>query len=150
MSLKDTLLKDIQLATLAKNVARRNTLRLMRAAISNAEIEIGQPLSDKDEIEILTREAKRRREAIEEYAPLGRQDKVEEAKIELAIIDEYLPRQMERSEIEALARQAVIESGVSDISGIGDVMRRLMPKVKDRADGRVVSEIVKKLLAEGR
>ncbi len=149
MSLKDKLLQDLQQAMRDQNATRRNTLRLMRAAIGNAEIESGQPLNEVEEVEILTREAKRRREAIDEYSPLGRKDKVDEAKSELAIIEEYLPSQMEHAEIEALARQTIAESSVKDLSGVGEVMRRLMPQLKGQADGRLVNEIVRKLLSDG-
>jgi len=146
MSLKDKLLQELQQAMRTQNIAARNTLRLLRAAIGNAEIDAGRSLNEAEEIEILTREAKRRREAIDEYTPLGRQDKIDEAKTELAIIEEYLPRQMERSEIEILVRQAIAESGISDPSRAGDLMRRIMPQVKGRADGRLVSEVIRDLL----
>ena len=148
MELQDKLLQDLQQAMRTHEVARRNTLRLMRAALFNAEIDVGRPLSEAEELEILKREAKRRREAIEEYTPLGRLDKVEEAKTELVIIETYLPRQMERSEIETLARQVIAEVKASESSQVGEVMRLLMPRLRDKADGRIVNQIVRGLLLE--
>jgi uncharacterized protein YqeY len=148
MNLKDQLLRDLQLAMKTQDIPKRNTLRLLRAALNNAEIEEGHPLSDAEGTEILSREAKRRREAIDEYIPLGRQDKVDEARIELKIIEEYLPEQLGQEEIEAMARKVIAESGVIDSTGIGKVMRRLMPQLKGRADGRLVSQIVFDILKE--
>lgn len=148
MSIREQLLIDLQKAMKAQDVARRSTLRLLRAAITNEEIEAQHPLNEAEELDVIAREAKRRREAMDEYAPLGRLDLVEQAKTELAIIEGYLPKQASRLEIEELARQVIVEFGGQSKVQMGDLMRRLMAQLKNRADGRVVSEVVREILSE--
>jgi uncharacterized protein YqeY len=148
MELRDKLLKDLQQAMRDKDAQRRSTLRLVRAAVANAEIETGRPLSDEEVLEIINREASRRREAIQEYGQAGRQDLVEQEQAELSIIEGYLPRQLSQEEIEAAAREAIAELGVGSPSQMGEVMRYLMPQLKGRADGRLVNQMVRELLSE--
>lgn len=146
MSIREQLLTDLQKAMKNQEVARRSTLRFLRSAIANAEIEAGHTLSETDELDVITREAKRRREAIEEYTNLGRLDLVEQAKIELSIIEYYIPRQISRKEVEEAAIQVIADIGGKSNAQMGDVMRRLMAKLKNRADGRMISEVVRELL----
>lgn len=146
MSIKEQLLTDLQKAMKNKDVVRRSTLRFLRSAISNVEIEVGQTLSEVDELDVVMREAKRRREAIEEYTKLNRFDLVEQAKTELTIIEDYLPRQVSRQEVEEAALKVIADIGGKSNAQMGDVMRRLMEQLKNRADGRMVSDVVRGLL----
>ena len=148
MPLPDKILKDLQQAMRARDKQRTQTLRLLRAALKDAEIKAGQPLTDKDALNIIAREAKRCRVAIEEYGDLARQDKVDETQTELAVLEEYLPRQMARGEIEEIARQIIAEVSEPEPPQIGEVMRRLMPQLKGRADGRLANQIVRELLSD--
>lgn len=150
MTLRDKLLLDIQQSMRTHDVVRRNTLRLLRAAITNAEIEADNLLDEAKEQEILKREAKRRRESIEEYKRLERQDKADEAKLELAIIEEFLPNQMGKDEIETLVRQTISEMNVNSISDAGEVLKRIIPQIKNRADGHLILSIVKEFLSENK
>lgn len=147
MNLQRKLLEDLQRAIRTKDVQRRSTLRLIRSAVKNAEIEEGRALDDEEILEVIIREAKRRREAIGEYRKAGRQDLVEREQAQLGVIEEYLPRQLSREEVELLAREAIAELGVQDLSQIGIVMRDLIPRLKGRADGRLVNEVVREILA---
>ena len=103
-------------------------------------------MSEADELYVITCEAKRRREAVEEYTDLGWLDLVEQAKIELEIIEEYLPRQVSRKEVEDVALQVIADVGGKSNAQMGDVMRRLIAKLKNRADGRMISDVVRELL----
>jgi hypothetical protein len=154
MTLKDTLNTDLKQAMLAKDNVRRDTLRLLLAAIKQKEVDTLDPqkraegLTDADVVEVLTREAKRRREAIAGFAQGGRADLVAQEQAELVIIESYLPKQMGRDEIIPLARQAIADSGATSEKQMGAVMQKLMPLVKGKADGKLVNQIVKELLAQ--
>lgn len=147
MTLRDQLLKELQQAMRAQDVPRRSALRLLRAALTNAEIAAGSPLSEEEEVEIVSKESRQRREIIEEYTRAGRHDLAEQARAELKVIEEYLPHQMTGPEIESLARQVIAELRAKDAPRLGEVMRCLMPQLKGQADGRVVNEIVRRLLS---
>ncbi len=149
MSLQDRLTQDLKEALYQKDERRKNTVRLVKAAIKNAEIEQGRPLSDEEVLEIVAREARHRREAIAEFAKGGRQDLVEQEEAELGLLLAYLPQQMSREEIEQVVRQAIQEVGATSPAQMGQVMRHLMPGLKGKADGRLVNQIVKEILAAG-
>ncbi len=149
MSLKERLMEDLKRAIREGDERRKATLRLVRAAIVNAEIErYRQELDDEGVLAIIAKEAKKRRESIAEFARGGRQDLVDREEAELQILLEYLPKQMTREEIVAMAQRVIEEVGATGPAQMGDVMRRLMPQVKGKADGRLVSQIVTRLLAE--
>lgn len=146
MNIREQLLIDLQKAIKNQDVARRSTLRLLRAAIANADIEAQKTLDESEEMDVISQEAKRRREIIEDYTPLGRLDLVDQARTELTIIEAYLPKQASRDEIEEMANQMISEVGGSENAKLGDLIRRVMAQLKNRADGRVVSEVVRELL----
>jgi len=148
MSLKERLMEDLKRAIREGDERRKSTLRLVRAAIVNAEIErYRQELDDEGVLAIIAKEAKKRRESIAEFAKGGRQDLVDQEEAELQILLEYLPKQMTKEEIVSMAQRVIEEVGATGPAQMGDVMRRLMPQVKGRADGRLVSQIVKEMLA---
>lgn len=148
MDLAEKLMTDLKAAMRAGDQARRDTLRMLRAAIQNEEVARRSPLDDEAVIEILQREAKKRQEPLDIYRTAGRVDLAAQMEAELAVIAGYLPQPMGAEEIEALARAAIAEAGVNDLKGVGQVMKVLMPQVKGRADGRLVSETVKRLLGQ--
>ncbi len=126
--------------------ARLSVIRLARAALQNAAIDRRRPLTNDETTEVLAREVRQRRDAIEEYRRLGRQDAVQALEAEIEVLQAYLPRPLGPDEIRDLAAQAIAEAGVQDARGVGRVMARLMPRVRGRADGRLVSQIVRELL----
>ncbi|TMC49635.1 MAG: GatB/YqeY domain-containing protein, partial [Chloroflexi bacterium] len=130
------------------DAARRDTLRHLLAAVKQVEVDTRKELSDADVEQVLTREAKRRRESIESFQKGGRADLVSKEQGELQLIESYLPQQMSRPEIEALARQAIAETGAQSPAQVGAVMQRLMPQVKGKADGKLVNQVVRELLAQ--
>ena len=125
----------------------RDVLRFTLAALHNAEIAAGQELEDSDIVDVLGKEAKRRRESIEEFRKGGRQDLVDTEEAELAVLAAYLPRQLSRDEIAEAARQAIQEAGASGPNDLGKVMPVLMRRFRGRADGREVNQVVRELLA---
>lgn len=145
MKLADKILADLQAAMRAKDDTRRSTLRLVRAAITNVQMEADSELEEEQVRDILEKEAKRRREAIEEFSQANRYDLVDKTRAELTIIEEYLPKQLSRQEIEALVEEVITELTAQQLT-IGELMRRLMPKIKGRADGRIVNQIVQEKL----
>ena len=146
MSLKETLQKDRIAAMREGDTAKRNALGLLQAAIKQEEVDSQTLLDDKAVLEILQKQAKQRRESIADYEKAGRAEMVVTEQAELAIIETYLPQQMDRDEIAAIAGQIIAELGVTDAKGMGQIMGKLMPKVKGKADGRLVNEVVRDLL----
>ena len=146
MSLKDKLTEDLKQAMRQGDEQRRSTLRLVMAAIKNAEIEKRREMKEGELLAIIAKEAKQRRESIAQFEKGGRQDLVDREKAELQILVAYLPEQLSREEIEAQARQIIEEVGAASPAQMGQVMRQLMPLMQGKADGKLVSQVVKELL----
>jgi len=124
----------------------RSTLRLVMAAIKNAEIEKRREMKEGELLAIIAKEAKLRQESIVQFERGGRRDLVDRAKAELQILLSYLPEQLGREEIEAKARQIIEEVGATSPAQMGAVMRQLMPLMQGKADGKLISQVVKELL----
>ncbi len=146
MSLKDKLTEDLKQAMRQGDELGRSTLRLVMAAIKNAEIEKRRELEEGELLAIIAKEAKQRHESIDQFERGGRQDLVDREEAELQILLAYLPEQLSREEIEAQARQIIEEVGATSPAQMGQVMRQLMPLMQGKADGKLVSQVVKELL----
>lgn len=146
MTLADRLAGDMRKAMLARDALRVSTIRLARAAMQNAAIERGRDLTDEEVIEVLHREIRRRREAIEAYEKGGRDDLVQKETLELAILTEYVPAPLSPDELRAVVMDAIVQAKANDARDIGRVMALVMPKVKGRADGSAVNQMVRALL----
>lgn len=149
MTLKEKLAADLQKAMKSGDRTRIETIRTVRAALLEKEKERGaeRNLSPEVELGVLTAAAKKRRESIEMFEKGGREDLVDQEKNELAIIQEYLPKQLSEDELMETIRSVITETGAASESDFGKVMPAVMKLVKGRADGRRVQEMVKKLLA---
>ncbi|HEY8457671.1 MAG TPA: GatB/YqeY domain-containing protein [Actinopolymorphaceae bacterium] len=147
-ALKDRLRADLTSALKARDKVRSSTLRMTLTAVTNAEVagESARELSDAEIIEVLEREAKRRREAAEAYEQAGREDLAAKERSESEIIAEYLPAQLSDDELSDLVRTTIAEVGASGPKDMGAVMKALQPQVKGRADGRRVAEMVRSQL----
>lgn len=145
--MQDRLFSDLKQAMKKGDKMRQSVIRLARAEIQNAEKAQGKPLDDPGVIDVLSKEAKKRRESIAEFSKADRQDLVAKEEAELAILLEYLPPQMSREEIVAAARSVIEELGAQGPGDKGRVMGKLMPQLKGKAEGRLVSEVVAELLA---
>jgi uncharacterized protein YqeY len=130
-----------------KDNMRRDVIRLSQSAIKQVEIDTRKELSAEDVVAVLQKEAKMRRESLDELSQAGRSDDAAQAQLELNILEEFLPRQMSRDELAALARQIIAETGAKSAQDMGKVMGRLMPQVKGLADGNLVNQVVRELLA---
>lgn len=146
MSLKERLLNDLKDAMKAKDTVRKDTIQLIRSAILQVEKDKHVVLGDDEISEILARELKNRRDALSDIDKSGRADIKEKAEREIEIILEYMPKQLSRDELENIVRETIAETGALSPKDMGKVMKSVMPKVKGKADGAVVNEIVKTLL----
>ncbi len=147
MNLKEKIKADFIEAFKARDEVKSPVLKMLQAGIKNAEIEKRGELDDSEIIQVISKEAKKRKDAIEAFEKGGRTEMAEKEKAEFEILSAYLPEQMTEDEIRRLAGEAVKESGASDIKEIGKVMAVLMPKTKGKADGALVGKIVRELLA---
>jgi hypothetical protein len=133
----------------ARDVQRTQTLRMAMAAAQNLRIERRRDLTDEEVVDVLVRQVKQRRESIEMYRAAGHEDRAAAEEAEAAILGEFLPDQLDEGAIEDLARAAIAETGASAPGDMGRVMGRLAPQTRGRADGRQVSDVVRRLLAGG-
>ena len=147
MSLREQLDADLLKAVRSKDELRRSALRLIKASLQSDEKSLGKALGDDGVIQVLSREAKRRRESIDAFQKGNRPDLVEREEAELALISSYLPQQLSTEEITEIARSVIGETGAGGPGDRGKVMGKLMPQVKGKADGKLVSQIVGELLA---
>jgi uncharacterized protein YqeY len=148
MSLQTDLQTAMRAALKAGDARRVSTLRMAMAAAHNRQIELGHPLTDAETVEILDRQVKQRRESIELFRGGGRPELAEAEEAEIAILREFLPEPLSTAELERLARDAVASSGASGPADMGKVMGILVPQTKGRADGKEVSDLVRRLLSE--
>ena len=146
MTPEERIREDLHRAVKRQDRIRVSTLRLLLARMKNTEIAQQKPVDDDKIIDILTGEAKQRRESIEAFKRGNRSDLVAQEEAELAIILEYLPQPMTREEIIARARQVIELVGAKEAKDKGRVMSQLMPQLKGKAGGKEVSEVVAELL----
>ena len=146
MSLKTQISDDLKKAMIEKDAARRDAVRVIQAAIKQVEVDSRKDLDDAAVMDVLQAEAKKRREAITNFEQAGRTESADSERFELTLIETYLPKQLTREEIEAEVKAAIAQTGVTSSKEMGKLMGVLMPKVKGRADGKLVNEIVRALL----
>lgn len=147
MSLQERLIDDMKAALKAGDALRLSVIRLLRSELRNMEIAKGAPLTDDEIIQGVVREAKRRREAIEQFQKAGRADLVEKETAELKVLSQYLPEQLDEAEIVGIAQEVISELQATSKADKGKIMGALMQRVRGRADGRLVNQIVDRLLA---
>jgi uncharacterized protein YqeY len=148
MSLKERITSDMTAAMKDRSAARLSTLRMVKAAVQNREIEKGGELTDEELTKLLQSLVKQRRDSVEQYEKAERAELAEKERAEIAVIEEYLPRAASREEIERAVEEAVAETGASSLKEMGAVMKAALARLAGRnADGRVVSEIVKTKLS---
>jgi len=146
-SIATTIRQEMVAATKAGERFQRDTLRLLIAAIENGRIEAGHELSDDETLKVLQKEAKQRRDSIEEYRKGAREDLVASEEAELAIIATFLPEQLDDAAVRLLVEATIAEVGASGMDDLGKVMGPLMQKLDGRADGRAANAIVRELLS---
>jgi hypothetical protein len=149
MSLQTDIESAMRAGMKAGDAVRVSTLRMAMAAAHNRQIELGHELTDAEVVEVLDRQVKQRRESIELYRQGGRPELADAEEAEMAILREYLPELLTDVELERLAREAVASTGAKGPADMGRVMGALVPQTKGRADGKAVSDLVRRLLSEG-
>jgi uncharacterized protein len=149
MGLKETLHEDLTAAIRSSDKLVSGTIRMVLTAITNEEVagKEARTLSDNEIITVLSREAKKRREAAEEFAKAGRDDKAAEEKAEGEVIAKYLPAQLSEAEIKQIIAEAVAATGAAGPADMGKVMGAIKSKIAGKADGALVSSLVKSTLA---
>ncbi len=148
MSLSEQLNIDLRTALKSGDKLRAQTLRGLKSAVRYAEIEAGTVLDDEGIMTVIAKEAKQRRDSMAEFKKGQRDDLVEQEAAELAILEQYLPAQLSAEEIKARAKAIIAELGVTDMKGMGQVMGRLMADLKGQADGKLVNQVVRRLLSD--
>ena len=144
MSLKQQIISDLTASMKAQDAPRTSTLRMVKAAVMNREIEKGGEMDDEEMMKLLRSLVKQRRDSVEQYEKGGRPELADKEKTEIAVIETYLPQAASREEIEAAVAAAVAETGATSIKDMGKVMKATQAALAGKnADGRTVSEIVK-------
>lgn len=146
MGLREQIDDDVKTAMKAGEKDRLSALRMLTAALKNKQIDKRRPLTEEEVVEIVRSLIKQRRDSVEQFARGGRQDLVDKETAEIAVLEVYLPRQLSPEELEAMVREAVSQTGAQGPKDMGKVMKALAPMTAGRADGRLMSEMVKKAL----
>jgi uncharacterized protein YqeY len=147
MSRINTIEDEIKEAMRSRDGERRDALRLIVNALKNSEKELQRPLSEDEELQVLQRERKKRVEAAEAFRTGGREEQAVAEERELAILEEFMPEPLNEDEIEEIVDDAIAEVGATSMADLGRVMADVMPQIAGRADGSVVSQIVREKLA---
>jgi uncharacterized protein len=147
MSLIARIEEELKDAMRAREQERTDTLRMTLASLRSAEKELQRPLKDDEELQVLQRERKRRTEAAEAFRAADRQEQADKEERELAVIEEFMPEPMSEEDIERIIDDAIAETGATSLRDLGRVMADVMPQVAGRADGSVVSQLVREKLA---
>jgi uncharacterized protein YqeY len=138
---------ELATAMKAREKERRDALRLILNALRSAEKELQRPLHDEEELQVLQRERKRRVEAIEAYRAAEREEQAAGEEFELQVLEEFMPEPLSEDELERIVDDAIAENGATSIRDLGRVMADVMPQIAGRADGAVVSQLVREKLA---
>ncbi|HCM90155.1 MULTISPECIES: GatB/YqeY domain-containing protein [Vagococcus] len=147
MSLLDTLNDDIKLAMRSRDKETLAILRMIKTAIQNEQISKGDNLSPEEELTLVSREMKQRKESLVEFEKADRQDLVEQAKSGISIVARYLPEQLSDDELKVIITEAIASVGATSMKDFGKVMSTVMPKTKGKADGQKINALVKELIS---
>ena len=130
-----------------KEKDKLSVIRMIKSSIQNEAIKIGNELSEDEELTVLSREVKQRKDSLHEFDKAGRQDLVEKIRTELKYVELYMPKQLSEEEVSEIVKQAISETGASSKAEMGKVMSVIMPKVKGKAEGSLVNKLVQQHLS---
>lgn len=148
MSLLERLNNDMKQAMKNKEKDRLTTIRMIKASLQNEAIKLGkQELSEEEELTVLSREVKQRKDSLQEFEKAGRVDLVEKIQTELEHVEIYMPQQLSEEEVTEIVKEAIAETGAASKADMGRVMAVIMPKVKGKADGSLVNKLVQQHLS---
>ena len=146
MTLKDTLMNDLKESMKNKDQVRKSVVTLVRSAIKQKEVDERVELSDDDILDIISKQLKQRKDALEEFKKVQRDDLVEETEKEISILMGYLPEQLTDEELHAIVSETINQVGATTMKDMGKIMGVVMPKVKGKADGKRINEVAKQIL----
>ncbi len=146
MSLKESLIQDLKEAMKNGDAIAKEAIQMARSAVLQVEKDQKVTLDDDGILEIIAKEVKKRIDTMPDFEKSGRQDRIDNLKAEIEVLKRYLPEQLTETQIEDIVKEAIASTGATSAKEIGKVMQAVMPKTKGRADGKIINQIVKKLL----
>ena len=146
MSLLETLNQDMKTAMKAKDKTTLSVVRMLKSAVMNEQINLGHDLTNDEEVAVLQRELKQRKDSVAEFDKGGREDLSAQTKAEITVVEKYMPSQLSEDEVKQIVADTVAEVGAQSMADFGKVMGAVMPKLKGQADGKLVNQTVKGLL----
>ena len=146
MTLKETFMEEMKNAMREKDTMKKNVVTMVRAAIKQYEVDNRVELGDEEIIDLIAKQLKQTRDSREEFAKAGRDDLVSKAEAEIEVLKEYLPQQLSEEELNEIVISTISEVGATSMKDMKNIMSSIMPKVKGRADGKLINELVKKNL----
>lgn len=147
MSLKEMLADDLKSAMRDKDIVRKNTVQMVRAAVLQVEKDKKITLDDEGVLEVVAKQLKQRKDSLPDYEKSGRDDLIAELKAEIDVLMKYLPEQLTKEELEGIVADAIKSTGAFSIKDMGKIMSCVMPQTKGRADGKMINEIAKAMLS---
>ena len=147
--MKEKLMEDLKMAMKNKDIVKKNTIQMIRAAILQTEKDKQIELDDNNILEIISKQVKQKNDALEQFEKADRQDLVEQTKLEINILKEYLPKQLSREEVEQIVVDLSRTLGIFDMKGMGTLIKSAKAKIGAGSDGKTISEVVKKVLNNG-
>lgn len=144
--LKEKLLEDLKISMRDKNVVRKNTVQMVRAAILQIEKDTGNEVDDKKIIDIIAKEMKKKKDAMVDFEKAARQDLIDQTNEEMKVLEEYLPKQLSREEIKEVVSKIISDIGATSMKDMGIVMKESKSAIGAGADGKTINEVVKELL----
>ncbi len=146
MSLLDSLNNDLKTAMKAHDKETLSTVRMLKAATTNEQIKVGRTLTSDEEVSVLSRELKQRKDSVDEFTAADRTDLVPALEKEIEIVERYLPEQLSEDDVKSIVEETIRQVGATSKADFGKVMGAVMPKLKGQADGKIVNSVVKSLL----
>ncbi|MGJ7035015.1 GatB/YqeY domain-containing protein [Anoxybacillus eryuanensis] len=147
MSLLERLNNDMKQAMKNKEKDKLSVIRMVKSALQNEAIKLGKTLTEDEELTVLSRELKQRKDSLQEFEKAGRTDLVDKVKEEIAVLELYMPKQLSEEELVQIVKETIAEVGASSKADMGKVMGAIMPKVKGKADGSLVNKLVQQHLS---
>ncbi len=144
--LKEKLLEDLKVSMRDKNVVRKNTVQMVRAAILQIEKDTGSVVDDEKIIDIIAKEMKKKKDAMADFEKAQRQDLIDQTNEEMAVLAEYLPKQLSKEEIKEIVSKVISDVGATSMKDMGIVMKEAKASIGAGADGKAINEVVKELL----
>jgi len=144
--LKEKLLEDLKVSMRDKNVIRKNTVQMIRAAILQIEKDTGNEVDDAKIVDIIAKEMKKKKDAMADFEKAERQDLIDQTNEEMKVLEDYLPKQLSKDEIKEIVSKVIEETGATSMKDMGIVMKEAKAKIGAGADGKTINEVVKELL----